>query len=124
MRRQLVDSGVVVRRADSELMAADIFTKPFSENARDIWEANLQLVNIYDSKTVESDLVYAADDKYSLRGDMKKMQLTKVVPDAPDTEFCVDENDGAIGHRIGPMPAEPASVARAALPVSVVRGTC
>jgi len=55
-------------RADSELMAVDIFTKHFPEGKRDIWASNLDLINIIDS-TKEKDINYAPSMVRSLRGD-------------------------------------------------------
>ena len=61
MHRQLQHSGIEMYRADSELMAADIFTKPFSEVKRSVWSRNLRLINIYDSLTVDEEIAYGAD---------------------------------------------------------------
>ena len=58
-------------RADSELMAADIFTKHFPECKRDIWQSNLDLINIIDS-TKADDINYAPSMVRSLRGDLDK----------------------------------------------------
>ena len=64
-------------RADSELMAADIFTKSFPETKRAVWNSNLQLINIYPSA---DDIEYCPNTSRSVRGDMKTLQLEKVEP--------------------------------------------
>jgi len=49
MHERLSGPDVRMFRADSELMAADIFTKPFPECKRAAFEADLLLINIRDS---------------------------------------------------------------------------
>ena len=78
MHEVLLDSGIMMHRADSELMAADIFTKAFPETKRAIWNANLQLINIYQSS---DDIEYSPTTSRSLRGDMKALKLQEVKPD-------------------------------------------
>ena len=80
MHHQLQHSGIGMYRADSELMAADIFTKAFPEVKRSIWNANLRLINVYDSLTVDADISYDAECVRSLRGDMTDLRLNKVEP--------------------------------------------
>ena len=79
----LLASGITMYRADSEPMAADIFTKPFPETKRAVWNANLQLINIFQSS---DEIEYAPKASQSLRGDMKALQLQEVTPDPLEIE--------------------------------------
>ena len=94
-------------RADSELMAADIYTKPFPEAKRVVWYDNLKLINIYCSTTANESIDYQTADKaLSLRGDMKSLvKGGEVVPEQLDYEYDVEggpqQGHHAPGHTQG-----------------------
>ena len=102
MKHTLQMSGINMHRADSELMAADIFTKPFPETKRSIWDANLKLISIYPSNTVDKDIIYTADKAYSLRGDMSSLRMQKIVPEPLEIEFDVEGGSSPIAETNAP----------------------
>ena len=86
---QLQQNEIKMYRADSELMAADIFTKAFPEGKLAVWQSNLSLINIYDEKTSEN-MNYHPSMVQSLRGDLDKPK-TALIQDAELSE----EDDSA-----------------------------
>ena len=46
LHEQLKANDIQMHHTDSELMAADIFTKPFPDTKASVWRTNLQLINI------------------------------------------------------------------------------
>ena len=75
-------------RADSELMAADIFTKPFPDCKASVWRSNLALINMFDS-SLASNIDYHPSMVQSLRGDLDK---PKAVPIADAQLADVDDS--------------------------------
>ena len=71
LHEQLKSNEVNMFRADSELMAADIFTKPFPDAKASVWRSNLDLINIHDS-TRADNIDYHPSMVQSLRGDLDK----------------------------------------------------
>ena len=74
LHEQLQTNNVKMFRADSELMAADIFTKHFPDGKSATWQSNLQLINIMDSSTASS-IDYHPRMVMSLRGDLDKPKV-------------------------------------------------
>ena len=64
-------------RADSELMAADMFTKHFPESKRLVWNNNLKLINVIDS-TNAGDIDYNPNMVQSLRGDLDAPKVVNI----------------------------------------------
>ena len=89
-------------RADSELMAADIFTKPFLNRSGmtglQIFSSSLSMILL--------PLIpcLPADANYSLRGDVKKLQVARVEPELIEPDSNVDSDEEGECHRVGPPP--------------------
>ena len=74
---QLRQSDIKMFRADSELMAADIFTKHFPESKRDVWQSNLNLINVLGSPPADiSD--FQQQMVQSLRGDLDAPKVSDI----------------------------------------------
>ena len=76
---QMQSQDVQMYRADSELMSADIFTKPFPDAKASPWKSNLKLLNIYDAAQADF-LDFAPSMVQSLRGDLDKDSRVLVEP--------------------------------------------
>ena len=76
-------------RADSELMAADIFTKPFPDAKASTWKSNLALINITDAALADS-IDYHPSMVQSLRGDLDKPKVLPI-----DQALLGETDDGA-----------------------------
>ena len=57
-------------RADSELMAADIFTKPFPDAKASTWRSNLALINVAKAEHADQ-LNYRPSTVHSLWGGLR-----------------------------------------------------
>ena len=90
LHEQVKANEIKMHRADSELMAADIFTKPFPEAKASVWKNNLQLISIADSVTADS-MYFNPSMSRSLRGDLDK---PKVVP-IEKADLGPEDDDGA-----------------------------
>ena len=86
---QLQSNDIKMYRADSELMAADIFTKPFPDAKAQVWRSNLDLINIVDSANAHT-IDYFPSMVQSLRGDLDR-PAKKVLIDEADLSTDVDE---------------------------------
>ena len=99
LHEQLKTNEVKMNRADSELMAADIFTKPFPEAKASVWRNNLQLINVFDSAFTHG-LSYIPSTVRSLRGDLDKPKVTPIDkadlgPEDDDaTAVCPTDDEG------------------------------
>ena len=67
LHEQLRTNEIMMYRADSELMAADIFTKPFPDAKASAWRSNLALINITKAEYADQ-LDYQPSMVHSLRG--------------------------------------------------------
>ena len=94
LHEQLKESDIHMFRADSELMAADIFTKHFPESKREVWQSNLKLINIFDAKNV-LNIDYTQRMVQSLRGDLDAPSHTPIedIPDDGEGERILNPDD-------------------------------
>ena len=67
LHEQLQTNEIKMYRADSELMAADIITKPFPDAKASTWRSNLALLNIAKAEHADQ-LNYHPSMVHSLRG--------------------------------------------------------
>ena len=90
---QLQSNNINMFRADSELMAADIFTKAFPDGKLPVWLANLALINIYPNTSTDN-IAYHPELIRSMRGDLDKdraihIDQAKLPDDDPALPGCV-----------------------------------
>ena len=85
---QLQANNIKMYRADSELMAADIFTKPFPDAKASAWRSNLALINITEAALADS-IDYHPSMVQSLRGgDLDKPKAVPI-----DQALLSEDND-------------------------------
>ena len=84
---QLQNHNVNMYRADSEFMAADIFTKTFPDCKAHVWSTNLGLINIYD-KAASDSIEYHPELVRSMRGDLDKDKAVHI-----DQATLTEEDD-------------------------------
>ena len=92
LHEQLKSKNVKMYRADGELMAADIFTKPFPEGKASAWNNNLRLINIASSDDV-AKMDYSVPMVQSIRGDLDEPKCAPI--DNADLGNEDDEHGGS-----------------------------